>query len=127
MEGLHRGLGDAIDAQDRAFGEGVCGEGCWATATALSQVEADVLGGELDVGAAGEDMIDVEILRGAVEVEGDEAGGVGRVAVAAFKGAVLEDGDDCDGGGGGDEGAGLRKWLASTGLRILVGLRLRLK
>ena len=86
-----------------------------------------MLGGELDVGAAGEDMIDVEILRGAVEVVGDEAGGVGMVAVTPFKGAILQDGDNCDRRGGGDEGADLRKWLASAGLRILVGLQVRLK
>lgn len=66
------------------MGEHVRGDG-------VGGFDLDV-GGELDVGAADEDMVDVDFVLGAVEVEGHFAGLVGGVEVAGFQGAVFEDG-----------------------------------
>lgn len=44
-----------------------------------------------DPWAAGEDVVDEPVVRGAAEVEGKCAGGVGEVAVAAGEGAVFYD------------------------------------
>ena len=73
-----------MNEQDGAFGEGVDGNG-------MVEGKGEVIGGELDVGGPNEDMVDVEVGGGAVEVERDAGGGVAGVAVAGFKGAVFYD------------------------------------
>lgn len=57
----------------------------------------DAVGGKLDVGRCDEDVVDDEVIGGAVEVKGDEGGWVAGVAEAAFEGSVFDDVDDFDG------------------------------
>ena len=64
LEGLHGRFGDAVDKEDSASGES---DGV----KAFGEGELDVVGRELDVGGADEDVVDVEVVGGAVEVEGD--------------------------------------------------------
>ena len=51
----------------------------------LSDRELDVVSGELDVWRTDEDVIDVEVVRGAVEVERYEVGWVALVSETAFE------------------------------------------
>lgn len=72
------------DEQDGTFGKSGGGYGVF-------EGEGDVVGRELDVGRADEDVVDVEIGWGAVEVERHAGGWIAGVTVAAFEGAVFDD------------------------------------
>ena len=85
LERLHSGLCVVVDEQNGAFGERVGGDG-------FSEGERDVVRGKHDVGGADEDVINVKIGRGAVEVERYAGGGIVTVAVAAPKRAIFDNG-----------------------------------
>lgn len=57
----------------------------------------DAVGGKLDVGRRDEDVVNDEVVGGAIKVKGDEGGWVAGVAEAAFEGTVFDDMDDFDG------------------------------
>ena len=78
-----------MNEQDGAFGENVRGDG-------IVEGERDVVRGELNVGGANEDVVNIEVGGRAVEVERYACGGVAGIAVAASKGAVFDDGDQGD-------------------------------
>ena len=88
-----------VDEQDGACGEGGGGD-------RGGQGEGDVVGGELDVGRPDQDVVDVLVCRGPVEVEGGPGARVLRVAVAAPEGAVFDDAGEGDGDAGGYFGSG---------------------
>ena len=90
-----------VDEQDGAFGQYVGGDG-------VGEGEGDVVGGELDVGGADEDVVDVELVWGAVEVEGYAGGGVAGVAVAASKRTIFDDACEGDENVGGNFRPGCR-------------------
>lgn len=81
-----------------------------AQSLGVDAVEGDAAGAEGDVVAlvvvAHEDVVDVQLVGRAVEVERHQAGGVGVVAGGGVEGAVDEDGGDVDGDVGVEDAAG---------------------
>ncbi len=78
-----------MNEQDGAFGENVVRDG-------FVEGEGDLIGGELDVGGTDKDVVDVEVGRGAVDVEGHAGGRVAGVAEAAFEGTIFDDAGEGD-------------------------------
>ena len=89
LERLHGGLHVVVNEQDGAFGENVIRDGA-------VEGEGDLVGGELDVGGTDKDVVDAEVVGGAVEVEWHTGGGVAGVAEAPFEGTVFDDADKGD-------------------------------
>ena len=89
LEWLHSSLHIVLNEQNGAFGENVGGD-------LLVQRKRDVVRRELNVGGVNEDVVNVKVGGGTVEVEGHATGWVAGVAVAASERAVFDDSGEGD-------------------------------